>query len=266
MVLESMLEPMSAEKRPLNVLIIAFLYTIIAIVAANQLFPAQSSILAVALVTMLFVPLFQKIFILEEKRDLVKGENIFVRHREVITVFSAFFLGSILAVSFVFIFFNSQFGNVFFLQKDWFIRQGMIATGNVVGFSDFFFNNTQVMVLIFILSMLFGAGAVFILSWNASVIGVYTGLIVNSFMVKGLPAMNAYVFGVPVALASIALHGMHEILAYFFAGIAGGILSVGLLRERIGSRNFRMIFIDSLKFLVIAEVFIAAAAWLEVVF
>ena len=141
-----------------------------------------------------------------------------------------------------------------------------MATGGVVTFSDFFLNNTQVMILIFILSMLFGAGAIFILAWNASVIGVYAGLIVNSFVIKGFPLTNAYIFGVPVALVSIALHGIPEIMAYFFAGIAGGILSVGVMREKLGSRNFKIIFIDSLKFLLIAEVFIAFAAWLEIAF
>src|SRR4030066_4151 len=51
-------------------------------------------------------------------------------------------------------------------------------TGKIISaedFTRFFLNNTKVMTLIFILSAVMGAGAVFILAWNASVIGVFLG-------------------------------------------------------------------------------------------
>lgn len=268
MVLESILNPKKTEARPYILFFVAFVYTFVAAITANHLFPAQASILTIALITMLFIPLFQKLYEIEEfKEDMAARRchtNLFLRHKGIIVIFSSFFLGTTLAMSFIYIFFG--FENIFALQNGWFVSQGIVATGNVVGFSDFFINNTQVMMLTFVLSTLFGAGAIFILAWNASIIGVYTGLISQAFAKGGLGLVPAYLYGLPVALGSIIIHGIPEILAYFVAGIAGGILSVGIVREKLGSPEFNKIFFDSIKFLILAETLIIFAAWLEVVF
>lgn len=116
--------------------------------------------------------------------------------------------------------------------------------------------------MMFILSVLFGAGATLILSWNASVIAVYLGLVINKF-VPTLGTVAAFLYGIPIGLGSIVLHGVPEILAYFFAGIAGGILSIGLLREKIMSKTFKEVCKDSIAFLLIAEFLIIIAALLE---
>jgi len=274
MVLESILNPKAAEDRPIYVFVLAILFSIIAIFLSYQLFPTQASILAVAFVSILFVPFFQRLFSVEEKRDEVavknkrvkiKQENLFMRHRKVILVYSAFFLGVIIAFSFVFVFYPHM-ENVFSLQMDWFRGQGI--TGQAVGddaFSRYFVNNTQVMLIAFAFSILFGAGSIFILSWNASVIAVYVGFIVNKFT-AGLGTTAAFLYGVPVGLGSIALHGIPEIAAYFFAAIAGGVLSVGILREQWMSPEFKEVAKDAIVFMIIAEVLIVVAAWLEAAF
>jgi len=72
----------------------------------------------------------------------------------------------------------------------------------------------------------------------------------------------AYILGVPVGLGSIALHGIPEIAAYFVAALAGGMLSVGILREKLKG-HFEKIFIDAIIFLALAEVLIILAAFIE---
>ena len=119
------------------------------------------------------------------------------------------------------------------------------------------------MLLLFMLSIVFGAGAIFILVWNASIIAVFLGIFIRSFIEQGFPITVAYLFGVPIGLSSIALHGIPEILAYFFAGLAGGILSVGIIREKIMSKEFTEVFKDALVFLLFAEVLILIAALVE---
>lgn len=273
MVLESILNPKNAEDKPWHIFIIAFFYSIIAIFFSNQLFPEQSSILSVALITIIFVPFFQKLFVLEEEKEDLAAEgkikqNIFSRHWKSISVFSTFFLGVVVAMSFIFIFFPS-FDNVFALQQKWFEAQGLfpsvqaIAGNEQIGFEVFVFNNSQVMILMFVLSIIFGAGAIFILVWNASIIAVFSGLFVRSFSMQGLDASVAYLLGVPISLGSIALHGIPEIAAYFFAGLAGGILSVGIIRENFMSKEFMEIAKDAVIFLIIAEILIVLAAFLE---
>jgi uncharacterized membrane protein SpoIIM required for sporulation len=274
MVFESLINPKNAEDKPWHIVFVSFVYSFLAIFFAHSMFPSESSILSIAFITIIFVPFFQKLFEIEEEkesmavRNLIKG-NIFSRHKQIIYVFSAFFFGVIIAMSFVFTFLP-QFYDVFEVQAKTMKDLGYEPTGAVATpmnrFNTFFENNTKVMLLVFILSALFGAGAIFILAWNASIIAIYAGYFVQSLTNKGMAAATAYLYGLPVGLASIALHGVPEIVAYFLAGLAGGILSVGIMKERIGAKNFNKVFIDALVFLAVAELLIFAAAWLEVLF
>lgn len=264
MVLESMINPKNAEDKPLHVFVISVFYTLVAVFFSYYLFPSQSSILSVAMVTIIFVTFFQKLFELEEEKEdraASRGDkmNFFQRHGRSFYVYSAFFLGVVVAMSFVYIFFDSA--QIFSLQAD---TVRALGTGSVVDpgyLNRIFMNNTQVLMLTFVLSILFGSGAILILAWNASVIAVYSGIVSNSV---GNPA-GAYVLGVPVALSSLALHGVPEILAYFIGGLAGGILSVGIIREKYGSKNFKMVAIDSVKLLFAAEALLVLAAFIEAV-
>lgn len=275
MVLESILNPKNAEDKPWHVFLISFFYTLIAVFFAHKLFPSEASILSVALVTILFVPFFQKLFELEEEKEDAAAQkrlagNMISRHKQTMTVFSAFFLGTAISMTFIFVFFP-EFSAAFSLQSD-VVRQlnPSAATGAAYDtfgtFWNFFSNNTQVMLLVFIMSAMFGAGAIFVLAWNASIISVFSGFAVQKLIGQGLPVHYAFAYGLPVSLGSIALHGIPEIFAYFIAGLAGGILSVGIIREELGSKEFRLVLKDSIIFLSIAEVMIMAAAYLEAIF
>lgn len=260
MVLESILNPKNAEDKPWHVMVISFAYTMIAAFFSQKLFPSQSSMLSIALITFLFIPFFQRLFIIEEKKEKFDmRKSLLQRHEKSIVVFSAFFFGVIAATSVLFIFFPS-YSDVFSLQAGTINGFSGLAAGEG-DFSKFLANNSKVMMLMFILSALWGAGAIMVLAWNASVIGVYAGMSMSS------PAnFGAFVYGFPIALGSIAIHGVPEVLAYFIAGLAGGILSVGIIRENMGSMEFRRIFKDSLIFLTMAEILIIVAAGLEAVF
>ena len=180
-----------------------------------------------------------------------------MRHKSIISIFTAFFLGIVIATSFVFIFL--PFHDAFSLQSS--VLRGL-ASSPETDFLRIFLNNTQVMVLMFLFSVIMGAGAIFILAWNASVIAVYVGFVINNFIRDGISPQLAYVLGVPLGLGSIALHGIPEIGAYFVAALAGGMLSVGIIREKLKG-YFKKIFADSLLFLALAEVLIVIAALLE---
>jgi len=277
MVLESVIDPKKAEDKPLEVFFVSLFYSFVAVFFSYTIFPQQSSAFTIALITILFVPFFQKLFSIEERKEELYAEyrkksfqNLFKRHDKAIITFSAFFLGVVIALSFIFMFFP-EYGQVFYLQTTTpplnKIAAGLTgsayATNPEANFMLYFLNNSQVMILCFILSVLFGAGAIFILAWNASIIAVYLGLISRSLVATGFNSATAYLFGVSYGLLGIALHGIPEIAAYFFAGLAGGILSIGIIRENFGSRAFKRIFKDSLIFLLIAELLIVVAAFIE---
>lgn len=272
MVLESVLNPKNAGDKPLHIFVLSFFYSLVAVMFSTQLFPSQASILSIALITIIFIPFFQKVFELEEVKEDLAAEgkikqNVFSRHSKSIVIFSSFFFGIIISMSFIFIFFPNSYEQVFSLQVEWFRNQGIFnvgfASSQSIDFTTFFLNNTQVMLLMFMLSVIFGAGAIFILVWNASIIAVFLGIFVRSFIEQGFSSTAAYILGIPVGLGSIALHGIPEILAYFFAGLAGGILSVGIIKENIASKEFKEVFKDALFFLAIAEILIIVAAFAE---
>jgi len=279
MVLESLLNPKKAREKPWEVFFVAMLYTTVAVILSTALFPEQSSILTIALITILFVPFIHQLFKKEEEKDELIAEkkakptNLFQRHKDIIVTYSLLFLGIIVALTIIFTFFP-EYGNVFDLQ----IAQPTLSqyvTNSATGYASdptilfikYVLNNSRVMILAFILSALLGTGAVFVLSWNASVISVFVGLrAINPLITSGTGAAMAFAVGLPTGLLSIALHGIPEILAYFLAGIAGGILSVGIIREKIESIEFRVVFKDALTVMIVAEVVIILAATLEAVF
>ncbi len=271
MVLEMLIGPKKAERHPLEILLVTMIYTIVSIFISHVLFPEETSILSIAFVTIMFAPLFQAMFILEEKeeeRNLEREHQIpFKEHSKLLNVYIFFFLGIVLATTIVYTFFPSY--NV--ISKDAFSLQVKTiqsirnhATGNYLNMSTFariFTNNTKILLLIFLLSSLSGAASIFIIAWNASVIGVFSSLQIAKLEAHG--KIYAYFVGLISSLLSISLHGIPEIIAYFLGSFAGGIISVSIIREKHKTKEMAQIILDSIEVLLIAEVLIFFAAAIE---
>ena len=60
------------------------------------------------------------------------------------------------------------------------------------------------------------------------------------------------------------IHGIPEIAAYFVAGLAGGIISVAVIRHDFGTKRFKHILFDSLDLIVISIFILLVAAAIEV--
>ncbi len=119
-------------------------------------------------------------------------------------------------------------------------------------------NNSRVLVICLIFSFLFGFGALFILVWNASVISAaLTRFVVELYT-------SAPVLGSIIGLLRFFTHGLFEIAAFFIAGLAGGILSFGILNHELGTNAFRTTFFDFLQLLVFALILLVFAAAVEV--
>ena len=96
-----------------------------------------------------------------------------------------------------------------------------------------------------------------LLTWNASVFAVVIGATIRAGLHK-----SALV--VPLALLKYSIHGIPEIVAYFCAGLAGGIISIAVIRHDWNSGKFRHILIDSVDLTVVAIVLLLIAGLLEV--
>lgn len=127
-------------------------------------------------------------------------------------------------------------------------------TGQLASKDSFFMevlmNNLSVMLFSFFFSLLFGAGAVFILVWNASILGVYIG------------SISKDLWNIPLVGLAFIPHGVPEIGGYIAAGLAGGILSFGMIRRK-SPEIMKSIFVDSMMMLTLAVAFIAIGAGIE---
>jgi len=116
-------------------------------------------------------------------------------------------------------------------------------------------NNFYVMLFTLIFSLIFGAGAIFVLAWNASVIASAIGI------------FTQYRIGeIPLGIARYMIHGFPEIAAYFITALAGGIFGFGAIKHGIKDRRFLKVLENVAILLFIAIVILIIAALIEVYF
>ena len=114
-------------------------------------------------------------------------------------------------------------------------------------------NNIYVLIFTLIFSLLFGAGVIFILAWNASVIAAAIAIFTKS-------DLNY----LPVAILRYFVHGLPEIGSYFVAALAGGMISFAVIRREIGTDKFWRVLQDSLNLVIFAVILLFISALMEV--
>jgi len=110
------------------------------------------------------------------------------------------------------------------------------------------------MCLCFVFSLFYSTGAIFLISWNASVLGVVVGQTAKKLFGP---------ISVPLVLLSYLPHGLPEFLGYIFAGIAGGILSIAITRHRESKRHRLFVLKDALILFFVGVLFVFLGAVIE---
>ena len=264
MVFENILDYHIAEKNSFLVFLYSFILTSVSLFVAYFIFPKSSSVVFLFLITLSSVQMIYN----ELKHDEEEDENsphidkaFLKRNEKIIKIYAFLFLGCMICVSFwcsmlpekytdtLFSKQNQTINNI--LRNDNFdVKTGNTMANNIGTFSNIVKNNFQVMSIAFIFSFIFGSGALFIIFWNASVIGVFLSQTALEIGYVGVPGIAH-----TLALSSIFLHGMPEAIAYFIAGIAGGILSIGMIKgkhESIIMKDAFVLFCVSILFVIIA--------------
>jgi len=263
MVLESLFSARTLEKSPLDMLVLSVIVTLVCVYVSYMIFPEYAGIIMPLLVTVALAPVMFRVFFIEEECEREEAEHrinkgFLDRHYETILMFLLIFLGVFMSVFIVCLATPSSFVETVFSQQISSINAINPSTGAItaqVGLLQVIaMNNMKVLFFSFLLAFLIGTGVIFILSWNAAILAVYLA----SFIRQGLH--NEFV----MRSISIVPHAPVEIGAYILAGVAGGMLSIGIIREKIGSREFKLVFKDSMILLSIAVGAILAAALLEV--
>ncbi len=263
MVLEALVNPITAERKPWETYLMGIVYASVAIFISITLFQEFSSIVMVSFTAMASVPLIYGAIKMEEKKDLeISDEKMLIKeHGKVLFSFISLFLGFVTAFSLWYIILpDATVTTLFQIQTNTIASINSPTTGKFLGLSStigiIFLNNIKVLFFCLLFAFFYGFGAIFILTWNASVLATVIGAFIKANAGNMILA--------PLVLLRYALHGIPEIAAYFMAGLAGGIISIALIRHDFGTDKFKHILTDSLDLIILAIVTLVGAALIEV--
>ncbi len=277
MVLEAILNPAMAEKKKYKMLLLGFLVTFVAALLAFFVFEAHASLVTIFLIALGATPLMYSIIKYEEEKDLqdTSEKLLLQEHTKALEAFMFLFIGITLAVAMLYIVLPWDKTTLLFQTQTDTLQSirggitGMTQVEQVNVFSKIFFNNVKVLIFAILFSFVFGAGAIFVLAWNASVIGTAIGNFIRGNLALyseliGLDKVAKYFNVITIGLFKYAIHGIPEILAYFVGALAGGIISVAIINKDFGSVKFEHIILDAADLLFISIGLLFIAAILEV--
>jgi len=277
--LEMLYNPKYSEKGPIKMLFIGLVYASLSLILVHYFF--SGDIVQVKYSGWLVV-LFCVVFSLPFMYFLIKQETdededvegfwgVMRAHSDALYAFMWLFLGFIIAFAFWFIvlqdfsLLNAQIETYCAINSPGSVEtcvQNYDFTGNVVGTGDMtnsarflaiLQNNVYVMIFTLVFSLLFGAGAMIILVWNASVIGA------------AIAMFSKYnISEIPIGVFRYMIHGFPEIAAYFVTALAGGVFGSEIIKNGLKNKKIIRVLENSVIMLFIALIILVVAAIIEV--
>ena len=276
MVFEALLDPLKAERNPLDSFLIGLLYPSIAILLTLWIFNGQGSLIMITIVVLASMILMYNVIRLEEQKDkdMAKESTMLKEHSKAVSFFSFLFLGFLVSFALWFTLLPYESSQeLFSLQIETIKSINSPITGkfflDYVEINSIFYSNMGVVLFSVLFSFFFGAGAIFILTWNASVIGAAIGVFIRNnlgvYASKfGFESISNYMQTFSIGLLKYAIHGIPEVVSYFVASLAGGILSIAIIKHDLVDKNFRKILLDTLSLFLLSLVILYLSAILEV--
>lgn len=276
--LEMLYNPRYSEKGPIKMLFIGIVYASLSLLLVHFFFSSdpelsQASGMMVVTFCVMFSLMFMYFLIRQEEKEDEEVEGFFGvwrAHSDAIYAFMWLFLGFVIAFSFWYIvlqdanLLNFQLRTYCRINNPGDVEECVLSYGfpkdRITGamtdgsrFLSILQNNVYVMIFTLLFSLIFGAGAIFILAWNASVIAAAIGVFTNYRISE-----------IPLGVMRYMLHGFPEIAAYFVTALAGGIFGVGFLRHGIQNKKFIRVLENVVILLFISLVILVLAALMEV--
>lgn len=278
--LEMIINPKEASKGPWKMFFVGLVYATLSLLLVNWFFSADvvlskfSGMIVVTFCVMFSLPFMYYLIKTEEKEDEeVEGFlGIWRAHNDAIHAFMWLFLGFVVAFALWYallqnsVLFNAQIETYCMINNPginlddcvakYSISQTKLITGAAtkeIRFLSILENNVYVMIFTLIFSLIFGAGAIFVLAWNASVIAGAIGIF-TQYDITDLP----------LGIFRYMIHGFPEIMAYFVTALAGGIFGVGIIRHGIRDKKFLKIVENVVLLLSLAIIILILAALVEV--
>jgi len=282
MVLESLLGEKNIRKYPVLICVLSILVALGGIFFAYQVFPTHASVLSIAFITIGLVPIMHNILATEEEEETIDKQSsvtFFARHFDLIQLYVWIFVGIIIAFALAYavapaevkpVMFDEQINAFCSISGACDSGVPNSVTGKATGMAlvacdpskddvascPLFILETNGGVLFFIvvLSLLYGAGAIFIIAWNASILGLFFGeMFLLGEHMRGLGFLQTMLIG----------HGPPELLAYVFGALAGAILSAAVSRGDLWNHNAGIILRDVSFLSILAAFSVAYGALVE---
>ncbi len=279
--LEMLINPAKAERHPWELFFVGAFYASVAILLVNWIFSQDavlskySGILVVTFTVMFSMPFVYYTIKLEEGKSIEDSQKgtwaLLKEHERAILAFMWLFIGFVIALSFWYTMlsstqaFRAQIETYCLINRpaafDACVKQyGVKDVTTTVPFITnkerlflIFTNNVYVLLFTLVFSLIFGAGVIFILAWNASVIAAGIGIFTNSSLSS-----------LPLGLLRFMIHGIPEIFSYFTVALAGGMVSVAIIKHETGTERFWQVLHDSINLVILAVVVLMIAAFIEV--
>ncbi len=284
MVLEAIIDPWGAKKHPIWLFFLGILFSSIAVIFSLWIFQTQSSLVMVFLTVVLTIPLMYATFVAEEEEDEYERDEIRILkgHTKALTFLSSMFMGFVVGYALWYMLMPQETVNTLFsvqLETIHAINAQIVAlsgSGHAINWglaSDTFLriltNNVKVLIFCVFFAFFFGAGSIFILAWNASVISAAVGTYFHAALLRAPVATGAgklliYVQAFFASFFRYMIHGTFEIVGYFIGALAGGIISVVILNHGFGSPQFRKVGYDAVILVFIAFILLVLGAAIEV--
>ena len=266
---------------------IGAIYATLGMFIAAWVFPQYASMVMVFLTVLGMAYLMHEVILKEEEYDEElehKPYDIFVHHGQTLIIFLILFLGMLIAYTFWYavlpfsstaeqgVLAHLDIRTVFEAQNDTVQRiTGRLFTGAVVGleegmewFMTILVNNLGVLFFSFLFGFFYGYGAIYVLTWNASVIAAAAGSNFKQALAGGLAWYDKILAFFSSWLAYMP-HGLLEILGYFVAALAAGILGAGISRKVWRDQEkFNRVLADFVFFSALSVIIIVVAAFIEV--
>ena len=259
MVLEVLVSPRSALRSPWDFFFLALLFVSFAVPVHLFIPTLKGSIVIFTLIPS--IPIMISLFAQREEAEERALKRIkhfsFEYHAPILRALSFFFLGAVAGyLLWLLILPPNVAGRAFSDQ----ISEINLLRNSISGsffdaqhFSALLTHNLLVIGVMFLFSILYGIGALYVLLWNASVLAVAIG---SEIAGHGFPGF------IPQILALLP-HGIPEIGGYIIAALGGGILSAAIVRGHYSRKEFKYILLDVALLAVVAMLLIAVGAAIE---
>lgn len=211
-------------------------------IVASIFYPSQADVLTVVFAS---IPLIYPLM-----RFFLEDENHRRPHLPEIKVYGSLFVGEVIAF----------FALAYVFAESFQVQSNTIATitGSATSIGPFFSilaNNLVVFGAILLISVIIGSAGAFVLTWNASVLGVFFADLVRSMEHSGslltcLPN--------PSPLCYLP-HATLEMTGFIIAGVSGSLISAAIYREHFDKETWK----DYLKLVTTGLLLVVIGALIE---